>query len=438
MGREYEAERLFCAQLDRLLAGEDVVVRPDETYGEPDGTYNDDLRSALDFARKMAGLRVVPDPRFSAGLKARLLQELQEKEERRAAGQGWSWRWLGQLFPSRPLFQAVTVLAVVLIVSGILWATVFRPTQELMVSGPGKTPPAAYGPIATTPPATTMAAPAAPTAVASATSAPVPAPSSAPPAPGLNVYLSASASTDKAAYQPGETVRIQVSLKNIASQPVTLKEFPPLLSLMQSDTRQPVYTFQSGKLSRTIPPGETVNYSLTWDQLDARGRHVSPGGYFLELEEVYRQGLSMPMDLASPVYFQVLPPPSSTGGAGRPVEGLNRPLTMSGITVTLQHLELTERGVTISAFNSPPPDYVLKQDSTGLNPTIDYRTQARFSVDGSWFEKTQPSLVEYFAGGMKQSWFLPLSSPDQVSKLDFILDNIAGWQGPWEFVITLK
>jgi hypothetical protein len=443
MGREYEEERLFSEKLDRLLAGEDVLK--EEIPG-------DDLRSALDFAQKIVSLRAVPTPQYSANLKARLLRKLQEREERRTLRQGWFW----QLIPTQPLFQALAVIAIVFVVGGILWATMFRPVEPVIVQKPGITPPVGWTPPVTWAPAATTTAPAAPTTAAAAapvptaaasTTAAAPVPTTAAPATypaatqgpyGSTIYLRSSASTDKDAYLPGEPVKIRVDLKNVTSQPVMLKEFPPVLSLMQSDTQQPVYTFGAGETAKVIAPGQTLSYNLTWDQLDAKGRHVLPGGYYLEMEEMYRQGQSVQMQLSSPVSFQILPSPSSSGGTGKPIEGINRPLTVNGITVTVQQLEFTARGVTVSAFITPPPDYVLKQDKTGLDADLDYRTQARYSVDGSWFQKTEPSLVEYFASGMKQTWFVPLPPGTEVSVLNFTLDNIAGWAGPWEFVMAFK
>jgi hypothetical protein len=438
MGREYEEEKLFTEKIDRLLAGE--KIRTDEIA---DG----DLRSALDFAQKMIDLRAAPSVQFESRLKAGLLQQLTEKENNRAARQGWFWK----LIPSQPLFQAVAVLAVMFIVGGVLWATIFRPAGQLVVQAPGITPPVTYAPFTPAPAATTTPAAAATTAapattVIPATTAPpimTTAPASTPTptvtvaAPGGIVYLRSSASTDKAAYLPGELINIQVELTNITHQPVVLNEFPPTLSLMQSESQKPVYTFNAGLVSRTLAPGETIAYNIAWNQLDDKGRHVSPGGYYLELEEVYRQGQSVHMDLVKPAGFAILPA-SYAGGAQRSVEGINRPLTLNGITVTLQQIEFNSAGITLSAFITAPPDYVLKDSAAGLSSAVDYRTQARYAVNGSWFAKTEPSFVEYFGSGMQQTWFIPLQSPAEITDLNLVIDNIGSWAGPWEFRITLK
>ncbi len=451
MGREFEEERIFSEEIDRLLSararGEEASVEAAATAAAAAAAAatagaNEDFRSALEFARRMVDLRVSPSPQFESHLKATLLEKLAEKESNRAPLRGWFWK----LIPSQPIFQAAVAMAVVFIVGTIVWATLFRPEQQMVVQAP-VTPPVTYAPITPAPtthaPSTTAAAPVtatpAQTTVPPATSAPPPA-TSAPSATalpgGANVFLSTSASTDKASYLPGEPVNIQVSLTNITSQPVEMKEFPPILSLMESSTQQPVYTFASGAMSRTLSPRETVSYILTWNQLDERNRHVAPGVYYLELEEVYSQGGPVRMDLTRPVYFSILPA-SGAGGLQAP-QGLNQPVTANGITVTLTGVDSTPSGITVTASITPPPDYVLKQTAAGLNPTLDYRSQARYALNGNWFEKTAPSYAEYFADRMEQTWLVPVGAGVQVDTLDLVLDNVGGWVGPWEFEISLK
>jgi hypothetical protein len=444
MGREYDVERLFSQQIDRLLAGEEVSKDP---------AMNDDLTSALEFAQKMIDLRATPSPQFASGLKSGLLQKLAEQEESRAAGQGWFQR----LMPRTPVFQAVAVLAAVFIISGILWATLFRPSPVSIVQAPTPTPPVTWGspvipattaPPATAAPATTRPAPtiaATTTSAASATPAPVitvvpatitPAPSTQP-AVGKDLYLRSSAVTNKSAYLPGEQVQIQVNLKNISSQTVVLENYPPSISLMSADSKQPVYTVNSGSLVEKIAPGQTGSYVITWDQTDEKGRRVSPGSYYLELEEVYRQGVSVSLALPNPVYFQILPS-SAAGGDKRFIDVIGQSLTVNGITFTLEQIQVNAGAVSVTGLISPPPDYVLKEDSSGLSTSIDYRIQARYSFDGSWFEKTGPSFVEYYADGMKHTWSIPAANPAGSENLTLVIDDIAGWAGPWEFSIKIK
>jgi hypothetical protein len=414
MGRESEVERLFTKNIDRLLAGEKVPT---------EGLADEDLRTALNFAKKMIELRVSPSAQFESRLKAGLLGKIAEKERARESRQGWFWR----LVPTQPLAQAIAIIAVLLVVGGALFAAL-RPTQQLMVKAPETNLPALTAPPSTAAPATVV-----PATTPAATSQPA-----TPTAPaGGTLYIRSNASTDKSSYVPGEQVYIQVNMTNITKSAVILEQYPPTLSLMRVQTGQPVYTFTAGVTPRTINPGETATYSLSWDQLDAHGRHVTPGGYYVELEEVYRQGQSVHLDLAKPAYFNISTP-TPAGGAAGSVSGLNQPLTVNGITITLTQMEFSSAGITATAFITPPPDYVLQQTITGLSPTLDYRTQVRYAVDSNWLEKTEPSLVEYFPDGMTQTWFMPSTSGREISGLTLIIDNIGPWQGPWEFKISIK
>lgn len=272
-----DEERIFNENLDRLLTGGDTAI---------DAGREEDLRTALEFARQMADLRPAPSTQFQANLKARLLQKLNEQETWKEAKRGWWWR----LIPTEPIWQAVTILAIVIIAGGVLWGTVFRPSpSNNMVSvpqpsitnnifAPDTSAPAVAGVPATTTNSQLIA----------------------------NQILRADASTDKSQYKADEVVDITVTWQNVTSQTITIQEFPPIASLMQSSTRQPVYTFSAGKTSKTLAPGEKAQYVLSWSQIDSQGRRVAPGSYYLELEEMYYQGHEVPMDLTSPVSFDIL------------------------------------------------------------------------------------------------------------------------------------
>lgn len=115
--------------------------------------------------------------------------------------------------------------------------------------------------------------------------------------------------TSKPAYtnSSSDPVNITITLENTSGQTLPLQQYPPILSLMQSATMQPVFTFAAGKTAATLAPGESVSYSVLWDQLDARRNLVSPGSYYLELEDLDLQGQSLKLNFTSPVRFDILP-----------------------------------------------------------------------------------------------------------------------------------
>ncbi len=333
MGREYEEEKLFSDNIDRLLAGEDVLAGAD---------MDNDSRTALDFARKMTLLRPAPSPHFQAHLKARMLQKLSEQESREK--RGWFWK----LFPHEPVWQVVAVLVIMFVVGTVLWSTIFRTPQPVIVNVPSVTPPAMTSAPASMLPATT-------------------APASASPVYSSGTLLTAEANTDKPVYAQGEKVTISVSLRNVTSEPFTVDQFPPILSLMQS-SGQPVYTFGAGKTSRTLAPGETVKYDEIWDQHDSKGRSVSAGSYYLELENIDYQGHTLQLNLTQTVRFDIVPTSSGINGAGR-ILNINQSQSVNGLTINLQKVELSDNGILVTAFVSSPPDYVLLPGTPVLSPT---------------------------------------------------------------------
>jgi hypothetical protein len=275
MTREYEEARIFSENLDRLLAGKEAKIG---------AAAGNELITALDFARKMTALRSEPSPQFQANLKARLLQQIRDKEALQEDS-----GWFGRLFRGQRVWLTAAVCAALLIVVGsVLWRTgVISPPGSNYVAPP----------VITSTTATTTA-----TATATTTTTTV-------TVPATGKYLLADASVDKPVYQPGETVNIQISLTNVSGRPFTITQYPPILSLMSSDTRQAVFTFTAGQLSQTIPPGQKTSFTLSWNQADSKGRPVKGGNYYIELEDLDLQGKAVKLDLQKPVEFDILASP---------------------------------------------------------------------------------------------------------------------------------
>jgi hypothetical protein len=271
MGRERDMEKKFTENLDRILAGKEVPADP---------SLDKELRDALDFARKMTALGAAPSPEYRARLKARLLQKLAEQEALKPVKQDSFWN----IFRGHPVWQGAVAALFVIIIISIIWrAGFFQPSIPA--------PPVAT----TTPTATTIPTTAAPTV--SPTQAPAPSPATP---------VSVEASTDKATYQPGETVRIELSMKNVSPASLTIEKLPPILSLMQVETGQPVYTFTAGKDVRTLASNEVARFVYAWNQTDFKGRPVT-GSYYVELEDLEYQGRPVQLNLSQPVRFKILP-----------------------------------------------------------------------------------------------------------------------------------
>jgi hypothetical protein len=424
MRREFNAEKVFNEHLDRLLAGEELAI---------DAAAEEDVRTALEFARWMTALQPSPSPQFQANLKARLLQKLSEQEAREES-RGWWWK----LIPREPVWKAVAVLAFVIIVVGVVWGTHFRTSPSPVAN----VPPTTAGITAPAAPAAPITA-AAPAATSTTGAAAGPAPASSAPAssaapsfiPGQ--ILRADASTNKTQYAASETVNIALSWQNVTSQSLTIAEFPPILSIMQSSNRQPAYTFAAGQNSITLAPGQTASYTLTWNQTDAQGRRVPPGSYYLELEEMYYQGRQVPLNLSRPVSFSILPPESSSAGNEK-ITAVNQSQTASGITITLQNIKISNSGFTISAFITPPADYVLLPGTPAVSSSRDYRAAAAYSIDSNLTRGAGVPVIEYFSSGMNQTWYVPGPLPPGTHDMTFVINSLGKWSGPWLFQFKIE
>jgi hypothetical protein len=265
MGRERENEKKFTKYLERILAG--GVIKADPAMDE-------ELRAALEFARKISALGEKPSVKFQERLKAQLLEKIRSREAQQARkkeSRGSFW----DAFRSHPAWQGAVAAVVVIILLGIIWRAGFF---QFDLTAPAATP------LATT-----------------ATKMPVAATTAAPEAQKL---VSIDAKTDKSTYGRGETVKIEVSMKNTSGGLLTITDFPPILSLMEAVTRQAVYTFTAGKETRTLAPNGVATYTYTWNQTDFQGQPVS-GSYYVELEDLMHEGQPLPLNLNNPVKFEI-------------------------------------------------------------------------------------------------------------------------------------
>ena len=403
MSREFESEKEFLKNLDRLLAGEEIKTDP---------MMEKDLSTSLDFAKKMIALRTSPSSEFKAQLKSRLLKKLVEQEE--AVHTEKKHSWFSRFAPRQLVWQAITVVLVMVMVSGIMWSTgVFR-FSRTPITNPTTT--------ATVSPTTTS------------TTKHTTIPTTQPTSPvGQRALLKADASTNKTSYLPGEKVEIVVSLKNVTPQPIKIEKYPPILSLMQATSMQPVYTFAAGIASITLAPDETKKFVVSWDQRDSKGRDVISGEYYLELEDLDYQGQTIQLNFNNPVRFNILPGTTDNGTVEKTIM-FNESQNDNGITVNLQRIELSTNGVKLYAFITPPPGYAI----LGNTPDKDYSASANYYLDGGWGKNAGMSSVVYFSNGMNHVWSISEPVSEENNELIFIVTNVGNYAGYWEFRIPLK
>ena len=178
-------------------------------------------------------------------------------------------------------------------------------------------------------------------------------------------------------------------------------------------------------------PNEIARFTVSWDQRDDAGRYVDGGGYYLELEDIDYGGQATKLTLTNPVTFDIQPTVYDIGEIYKTID-LDQSQTVGGITVTLQALELSDRGARLSALISPLPDYNQNRQSK------DYAAFATYYIDRGWVKNAGLSSVEFSSSGMKHTWYLIGPIPQETSELLFIIMNTGRWEGPWQFKITLK
>lgn len=325
-----------------------------------------DVSAALDFAKQMIEITPEPDARFENLLQAKLLTELANAEK--PVKTGW-WR--------QPIWQTVTATVFVMVIGLIVWLS--------GVFNPAVTVPAA---------------------------------------------LAANAATDKAVYAAGELVNIEVTLTNTTDKPLTLKEFPPIVSLMDSDTRQPVYThYAATTVSRTLSPGETAAFTMKWNQYGTTGQRVAGGTYYIELEDMDSQGQPLQLKLERPAEFEILPAGSTYGDIYKTIE-IGQSQTAGDITITLKQLHLTETGAFLDAFMEPPPGYNYKAAN-------DYAAFATYYIDNGWIKYGGRSSFACNPDGIDLVWYFTEPVPPETQEILLIIANAGELEGPWEFRITM-
>jgi len=249
--------------------------------------------------------------------------------------------------------------------------------------------------------------------------APTPAPGPAP-GPGISLGVKFDRVPDVVASY-GEKAKINLSFTNAASETRTISPFPPEIRIIELPNLRPpdrvVRAFPVGKNELALQPGESVSHSINWDQNDDSGEQVSPGWYSVEVTLATSRG--------SATRVLVLP---LEGVMGKTIE-VNQSQTVNGITITLERVELTDTGMKVYAFNTPP-DYNLPQGPMLAPPEfMALHAFAEYGVNGGVMKQTFPSAIRFLDNGMV---------PKNAKELTFRITKLGDWEGPWEFKIPLE
>jgi len=90
--------------------------------------------------------------------------------------------------------------------------------------------------------------------------------------------------TDRDTYAPGENVTANITFTNVYDKAYTVRPSPPTVEVKELYTSHVVAIFAGIDEERLLQPGQSFNWSVSWDQRDQGGNQVSPGRYIFELE----------------------------------------------------------------------------------------------------------------------------------------------------------
>ena len=265
MSKESKEEKLFSELVDRIIAGESVDIDVTDT----------DMRSAIDFAKKIKELRTNPAEPFKARLKARLLQQLRDKETVPVKTNWWQ-----RIFANRMAWQLATTAALILIAVGVTWRVGFyQPNNidDLTAMPPksydgGEIQPGTENSLLATSQETEMLTNTGTTETFGTTIR-------------SNAIIMANAVTDKPTYLPGEAVNITVYLTNEYTEPIEIPPYPPVL--ISDSNHNIVYTFGALNGTTVLLPGKSFEFKIVWNRFDSNNNSpAAPGIYYIAIANI--------------------------------------------------------------------------------------------------------------------------------------------------------
>ncbi|MDD5501048.1 MAG: hypothetical protein PHH57_05105 [Candidatus Omnitrophica bacterium] len=188
-----------------------------------------------------------------------------------------------------------------------------------------------------------------------------------------------------------------------------------------------------------IKPGETITVDFAWDQKDEGGRQVQPGWYNVIFGEitVRQENSSYTFNPGANILIQY------PQGVMEKSFDLDQSRTVSGVTMTLKHVELTTESASFSFFFIPP-GYTASPSRPGMPPIppiMSIMAKAEYTVNGATKYagtagfKTQGDGIGLIWGGGPGK-LDPV--PSDAKEMTFTITQLNDWEGPWIFQIPLQ
>jgi hypothetical protein len=269
MPRRKREEQEFLENIERLIAGEEVSI------GEG---ADEDLRTTIEFSRKLSDLHTGPSVEFKDRLKSRLLLKLTEQEvaARQRAEKNWFRDILDRLVPQSPVWRtaAVTLVMIVAVVT-VMWRTgVFTgapaPVADVVESAQRGVEKGILSMEAVVEEAE------------STDEAPMVGLTKEVPAPEaaivslFDVQVTPSESTIS---EYGHEVSYQLTFSNTGDETIVVTPFPPRFTIVGDGTLRPVRILTEGDQSIEVGASASIVYVFTWDQRDDDDTQLPPGWY---------------------------------------------------------------------------------------------------------------------------------------------------------------
>jgi hypothetical protein len=256
------------------------------------------------------------------------------------------------------------------------------------------------------------------------------------PSPAIMIFpIEGDASMDKEAYLPGEDVVIELSFENLTDEVFQLEPFPPQIEIKRRyPYDETARTFSAGTDSRSLEPGETVSYTLTWDRRDNQGEPVPYGYYYLEFGRARRGGDWIAIGRHRYISLLILP---EEGVIEQTIE-VNESKTVNDITITLERVELTATEAKFYALNTPLGYEPPQGSNLPPPPLMSLRAEAGYSLDGGQTIEAGLSGIRFLEDGMGHTWDRLDPVPKGTKGLTFTVTKLGDWEGPWEFRVSLE
>jgi len=264
------------------------------------------------------------------------------------------------------------------------------------------------------------------------------APPKAPPPPGplFNVVTL----PHEARYLPGEPVAVQLIFTNVTTSPVTLEYLPQIHVTKHLDTAPVLYSQVGAEQRVDTKPDEKIITDFIWDQKDTNGEQVPPGWYDITWKP---SDAPRPIDgkigLGSSAMVLIQHP---QGAMEKTIE-VNESRTVNDITITLERIALTTKGMMIYVRGTlpyiPPPSKNSSMESIA-EYSVDGGEVIPLHKNGSLYRENGS---EFHWGGTHPGMLDPV--PSDAKELVFRIKNIFMThapddivKGPFEFKIPLE